>query len=102
MVSVLRSVHELSVNTIAVYPRSLCGLDSVFVFQPAPGVAVLHVCVQEAEAARTLQARGTIAELQRQLVSGARRAQHAVSVPCGLRVLGGFSSAVRVMCDVRS
>ncbi len=34
------------------------------------------MCLQEAEAARTRQAQGTTAELQRQLVSSTRRAQH--------------------------
>ncbi len=57
------------------------------VLQPAPVVAVLCVCVQEAEAARTRQALGTIAELQRQLVSGTRRAQH-----------GGLCALCAVMC----
>jgi hypothetical protein len=80
-------------NTIAMYPRSLCGLDSVSVFQPAPVVAVRCVCVQEAEAARTLQAQGTTAGLQRQLVSGTRRAQHG-----GLCALCADFSAVRVLC----
>ena len=58
------------------------------------------VCVQEAEAARTLQAQGTIAELQRQLVSGAGRAQYARlrvctvgSVSCVLCI-----TAVCVLC----
>jgi hypothetical protein len=65
---------------------SLCGVGSVPVLQPAPGVAELCVCAQEADAARTLQAQGTIAELQRQLVSGTRRAQHPFCLRCVLRV----------------
>ncbi len=52
--------------------------------QPS-GVAVRCVCAQEAKAARTLQAQGTIAELQRQLVRGTRRAQHGVvCAPCAV------------------
>ncbi len=50
-------------------------------------VAVRCVCVQEAEAARTLQAQGTIAELQRQLVSGTTRTQS-----------GGLRALFAVMC----
>ena len=50
-------------------------------------VAVRCVCAQEAEAARTLQAQGTIAELQRQLVSGTTRTQN-----------GGLRALFAVMC----
>ena len=71
---------------------SYLGVHSVPVLQPAPGVAVRCVCVQEAEAARTLQAQGTTAELQRQLVSGTRRAQHG-----GLCALCADFSAVRAL-----
>ncbi len=61
-------------------------------------VAVRCVCAQEAEAARTLQAQGAIAELQRQLVSGTRRAQHPFCLQCVLRVYCVRTSLLFVGC----
>jgi hypothetical protein len=84
LVSGTRRVQHGSVCALC---ADFCGVGSVPVLQPAPGVAVRWVCVQEAEAARTLQAQGTIAELQRQLVSGTTRTQN-----------GGLRALFAVMC----